>query len=134
MIVNSIEIADLEINDYDVAVKYEKELDKVARICSNVPQNAKRSETIKTQCFAVFEFFDNLWGNGTANKIFGESCNLLQTLKAYGEAIEAVQAKDKADAETIKHLIPVQHVTAQPTTSTQPTTPAPFMPTIKPYV
>ena len=56
------------------------------------PEGKRQSELIRAQCTAVFNFFDEVFGDSTAKKVFGESVNLTTCLNAYEDVIKAVNA------------------------------------------
>lgn len=84
MIINNVEIGQLDIFDADSSEKYEKTIDKVIKEAQD-SKGLKLSAAIRKQCNAVFNCFDELFGDGTAKKIFGEKVNLLICLKAFDE-------------------------------------------------
>lgn len=84
MIINKVEIGQLDIFDADSSEKYEKTIDKVIKE-SEDSKGLKLSAAIRKQCNAVFNCFNELFGEGTAKKIFGDRVNLLTCLKAFDE-------------------------------------------------
>lgn len=105
MIIKGVTLPDLEINDLAVAEKYDNLVEKTSKKINEANESKKRSQIIKGVCEAVFMFFDDLWGAGTAKQVFGEETNLLSCAEAYGEVIHAVHQKDKDDAEKIKSFM-----------------------------
>lgn len=87
MVVNGVELEDLDIFDVDIAVKYENALEKVAKE-SHVDENLKGSEIIRNQCQIIFDCFNELFGEGTDKKVFGEKVNVITCLKAFEQLIE----------------------------------------------
>ncbi len=103
MIINNVELPDIDVSDALVMENYEAAHDKVAKKINNLDVNGKRrSELIRIQCEAVFEFFEDVFGEGTAKKVFGESVNLMTCINAYGEVVKAVNAADERMARQIK--------------------------------
>ena len=89
MIINGVELEDLDIYDVEVAEKYEKVLENI-----NKPQKVeglKTSAVIRKQCEAIFNVFNELFGEGTDKKIFGDKVNLVTCLKALDEFITQVR-------------------------------------------
>lgn len=99
MKINNVEFQDLDILDLEVAEKYEKALENVEDIGERV-QGMKASESIRTQCNAIFDVFNTMFGDGTDKKIFGDKVNLLTCLKAFEEFIIQVNSKS-AEIETL---------------------------------
>jgi len=95
--INGVELDELEVNDLAVAERIEQGIDMVARECSGIPDDAPRTAKIRTECNAIFDFFDILWGDGTAKNVFGGQTNLIAAATAYKDAIMLIQAKDKSD-------------------------------------
>lgn len=103
MLINNVELPDIDVTDALVMENYEAAHDKVAEKMNNLDVNGKRhSELIRIQCEAVFEFFEDVFGEGTAKKVFGESVNLTTCLNAYEAVVDGVNALDKKAAEKIK--------------------------------
>lgn len=104
MIVNNVELEDLEISNYDISVKYENELSKVQKIINDSINLTKRSDVIKAQCTAIFDFFDVMFGLGTAKAVFGDKTNLVVSMRAFDEVVQGILQKDRADAAKINQL------------------------------
>lgn len=103
MIVNNVELPDIDVSDALVMENYEAAHDKVAEKMNNLDVNGKRrSELIRIQCEAVFEFFEDVFGEGAAEKVFGESVNLTTCLNAYEAVVIEVNNLDKKVAGQYK--------------------------------
>jgi hypothetical protein len=103
MIINNVELQNLDIFDVEVAEKYEKVLEKVIKE-AKATEGVKTSEVIRIQCMIVFECFDELFGQGTAKKIFGEKMNLINCLRAFQELVENVNGqKEEVNKITSKY-------------------------------
>ena len=48
-----------------------------------------QSQAIRKQCQIIFDFFDEVFGEGTHKRIFKGKCNLAMALNAFGEVIKA---------------------------------------------
>lgn len=90
MIINGVELADLDVYDLEVAEKFDKGLKRVAEAGKNL-EGLSMPETIKVQCNAIFKFFNEFFGEGTAEKIFGDKVNLVTCLKALDEFVSQVR-------------------------------------------
>lgn len=96
MIINNVELPDIDVSDALVMENYEAAHDKVAEKMNNLDVNGKRrSELIRIQCEAVFGFFEDVFGEGTAKKVFGESVNLTTCLTAYEAVVVEVNNLEK---------------------------------------
>lgn len=103
MIINNVELPDIDVSDALVMENYEAAHDKVAEKMNNLDVNGKRrSELIRIQCEAVFEFFEDVFGEGTAKKVFGESVNLTTCLNAYEAVVIEVNNLEKKVAGQYK--------------------------------
>lgn len=103
MIINNVELPDIDVSDALVMENYEAAHDKVAKKMNNLDINGKRcSELIRIQCEAVFEFFEDVFGEGTAKKVFGESVNLTTCLNAYESVVDGVNNLEKKVAGQYK--------------------------------
>lgn len=100
--INNVEL-ELDIFDAETAELYENELDRIENE-GKAPAGAKMSETIRVQCNAVFDFFDNMFGEGTAVDVFGERSNLMECLRAFELVVEHVgQQTEEAKKITDKY-------------------------------
>lgn len=80
--------AELEFDFYDAdqLEVYERENQKVAKRIKEPTQYEGKSaaEAIRIQCRIVNEFFDNVFGPGTAEKIFHGKNNIRDHMEAFG--------------------------------------------------
>lgn len=95
MIVNGVNLPDPDVADAEFIERYENAqntcTEKIKAVNDN---NLKWSESIRQQCTAVFEFFEVVFGEGTAKKVFGESVNLRICIDAYAEACNGIVSLD----------------------------------------
>ena len=99
MKINGVELEDLDIFDLEVAKKYEKSLN----ILDEISEQAKSMsivDGIETQCNAIFDVFNTMFGEGTDKKIFGDKINLLTCLKAFEELVVQMN-EQKSEIEKI---------------------------------
>ncbi|WP_251861043.1 DUF6673 family protein [Clostridium sp. Marseille-Q2269] len=94
MIINNVELEDLDILDLEVAEKYEKAIKGIDGIAEKV-KGMTITESVRTQCNAIFNIFNDLFGEGTDKKVFGNKVNLLTCLKAFDELITEVNATNE---------------------------------------
>lgn len=99
MIINGVELDDIDIYDFEVAEKYENAIEKLKTVEDDVV-GKKNSEAIRIMCNKIFDVFNDLFGVGTDEKIFGEKVNLLICIRAIEELKEQVDAKG-AEAEKL---------------------------------
>ena len=95
MIVNGVNIPDPDVGDVNFIERYENAQNACTeKIKAGNDDSLKWSESIRIQCTAVFDFFDEAFGSGTAVAVFGESVNLRTCMDAYAEACNGVMALD----------------------------------------
>ena len=94
MIVNGVNLPDPDVGDLEFLEKYEAQNDIITKKMSEMDKNVRRSEAVRIQCTLVFDFFDAVFGEGTAQKIFGEKVNLKTCIDAYEEAVNGVNSLD----------------------------------------
>lgn len=102
MIINGVELKDLDVADVFEMEKYEQSLDDVTRKVSIDIRGKKHSELLRLQCKAVFDFFEDVFGEGTAKKIFGESVNLSVCMETFSETIDQINKLKNRRAEEMK--------------------------------
>ena len=72
---------------------FNKELEKVRDDIKKPEQYEGKTtgESLKIQCKIVNEFFDKIFGNGTAEKLFGTKNNIKDHMEAFAQAIALSQ-------------------------------------------
>ncbi|MDU1279218.1 MAG: DUF6673 family protein [Clostridium sp.] len=100
MIINGVELEDIDIYDLEVAEKYDKVLENLKEVEQNNNTSMNMVDIIKTQCNAIFNVFNTMFGEGTDKKVFGDRVNLLICMTAFEELVSQMNDK-KAEMETI---------------------------------
>ena len=94
-------MAAIKINDFSTefdvfelenARRYRDGLNNVARAMEEAKGMSDFVDALEHQCYAIFEFIDLLFGEGTHKKIFGESVNLKTCIAAYMSIVEQITA------------------------------------------
>lgn len=87
----------LDFNDVDQYEIYERENKAVIDKVANKEQYVAISvaEGYRLQCRAIDTFFDNVFGEGTAQNIFKGKCNIKEHIEAFG--IVSSEAAKSAD-------------------------------------
>lgn len=75
------------VDDYEAALKDVQEY--------KTPEGATTGETIRGVCDCVNTFFDRVFGNGTAEAIFGDKHDLNVTTDALQIVVEAAEQQSK---------------------------------------
>lgn len=93
---------ELDLFDADQLELYEKECKKVADRVNEKGCYAGKSaaDSIRYQCKVVDEFFDSLFGKGTADMIFKGKSNIKDHMEAFG-IVTSEQEKTNAEFKQI---------------------------------
>jgi len=92
--------------DADLLDKYEDANQKVKDRISEPTQyeGLKTGEALRVQCCIVNDFFDEVFGEGTADKIFHGKSNIKDHMEAFGQvANAAMSCKGELDQITDKY-------------------------------
>lgn len=78
--------------DYDYMIKLEDELENVEKKIVEIKEKAiadgmRQSVLVKDSTEVIYNFFDKVFGDGAAQKIFGDRINYGKALEAFGEFI-----------------------------------------------
>lgn len=90
MIINGVEIECFDTADAVVMEHYEAVINRVTDTIKSMGGNLTKSQYIRKLCQTIFEAFNELFGEGTDRKIFGDSVNMNICLNAYYDLIEGV--------------------------------------------
>lgn len=101
MIINGFELQ-VDLYDADFAEHYEKALELIRK--PSLDKDAKLSDCIRHECQKVCDFFDELFGAGTANTIFKGKVNL-NTALDYADLVidEIISQRQAMEARTAKY-------------------------------
>ena len=76
----------LDLEDADVMERYENAFEAMAAAEKKIPKDGKRSAVYRAYCMLYRNLFDQLFGEGTANKIFA---NQPMSAAVYEEAYDS---------------------------------------------
>lgn len=105
MVINGIKLEDLDANDYDTAKKVEVELVKIKDIEKKV-SGLNQSELIKVTSDYINNFFDNVFGEGTSEKLFKGKKNLVTSIKAMEDFYKNYNESKSAIDDILKKYSP----------------------------
>lgn len=90
---------EIDMDDYDFQVKYENAFEKMAVVEKELQKVGKASEVTKGYCQMFRDLFDDIFGDGTAEKLFSEKYSMSDVDAVYEEFIGVCgeQAKKAAD-------------------------------------
>ena len=76
---------EIEIGPTDVVFveRYEAAADKYDQKISNVKKDGKASDILRAMCDVFFGFFDDLFGENTHEKMFGDKLSVEHCVKAF---------------------------------------------------
>lgn len=114
IVINGIE---LELNIYEVtqAKRFEEANQKVIEERNKLSdiKGTGLSEVVASFCDIVYDFFDDVFGEGVADEVFEGRMDMLECLEAYVQVIEYTSKNnDKAD-DLIKRLNDVNSKTSE---------------------
>lgn len=109
MLINNVELPDLDFLDADVMEKYETALDSLKNLSNS--ENKTAGEQIREQCHAVFDIFNQLWGEGTDKLVFGNKTNIGICLNAFKEVVMESQRQSLLLKNVASELLPINRET-----------------------
>ena len=101
MKINGVELEDIDFYDLEVAEKYDRVMEDLKRI-EDKNKSGSMADIIKSQCTAIFDVFNTMFGKGTDKKVFGDRVNLKICLKAFSELVDQAN-EQRAEIEKIAH-------------------------------
>ncbi len=106
MIINNVQLPDLDVGDADVMEMYESKINEVHEKTSAINvKNKTQSQVIREQCHIIFEFFNDMFGEGTDRKVFGDKTNVLICYEAYIELVNKVNKAKSGLSEKLSSKI-----------------------------
>lgn len=101
----NVELEDLDLMDADIASKYEIAIDALQSKQKNKQlENLSISEVIRMECGFIFDFFNQIWGEGADKKVFGEKTNFRECEKALKEVIDyTISQTEDIKKRTLKY-------------------------------
>lgn len=93
---------EIDFGDVEFQKKYEAAFEKVAGREKELMKAGKISEISEGYCEMFFTLFDDLFGNGTSKKLFGDKKNIVTVNECYDSfltfAVKEVERINKAQA------------------------------------
>ena len=98
MTINGVTL-DFNLYDAEVMEKYEKAFNSLGDIIKNEKNIKTESKRIRSQCEAVRDCFDTLFGPGAGVMVCGEPMDLMRHLEAFNDlVVEAINQKNLVQA------------------------------------
>lgn len=93
MIINGVMISDPDVGELDFNERYEKAIKRIEEgMKEHEFDKLSMSDGIRIQCTYIFEFFDEVFGEGTAKAVFGERVNLKVCIDSYEQALTGINS------------------------------------------
>lgn len=93
--INGVEL-EIDMEDYDFQKKYEDAFEKMEKEEKELQKIGKKSDITKRYCEMFNHLFDDIFGEGTAEKLFEGKFNARKTDEVYEEFISICTEQAKA--------------------------------------
>lgn len=101
--INGVEL-ELDIFDVETHELFEKSLKAVQTGVAEATKKTTTTEQIRYQCEVVYDFFDEVFGEGVAEDVFDGKMNLLKCLEAFATVVEyTTEQKERLTELTDKY-------------------------------
>lgn len=95
MKINDAEL-ELDLYDADVMDRYTEAMKKLDEKEKNKSiKGLSNGDIIRQECQMVFDFFNEIFGEGTDKKVFGNKTNIKICLEAFKQVVEYTASIDK---------------------------------------
>jgi len=106
MKIRNIEV-DFNFLDADDVERFEKKVEIVKKECElKDKQQMSYSQAIREECKIINNFFDKVFGQGVAEKIFGNKNNLADHIKAFEDIVNEKIEQQKGLQNTFERYQP----------------------------
>ena len=102
--INNVEL-DIDMDDYEFQKKYEDAFEKLGESEKELQKVGKSSEITKGYCEMMRQLFDDIFGEGTSKKLFGEKYNIRVTNEVYEEFIRICSEQARASRQQMHSLV-----------------------------
>lgn len=89
----------LDLEDAAAIERYEDAFDAMAEEEKKIPKDGKASKRIRAYCEMYRHLYDKIFGDGTADKIFGDTMNAAVYDEVYDSFLEFVRGQLTAAAK-----------------------------------
>lgn len=89
-------ILTIDMHDVDDSKRYEDAFEKMGEKEKRLKKEGKNSEILLEFCNLFRELFDDLFGEGTSQKMFGNKNNVKTILEAYDQFLEFIKGQGNA--------------------------------------
>jgi len=84
---------EFDIEDYDDAQRYEKAFNDLSEREKSVEKTGMTTDILKSYCEVYYKLFDDLFGEGAGNKVFGGKFNTRKCEEAFNSFFVFVKAQ-----------------------------------------
>ncbi|MBQ9314875.1 MAG: AP endonuclease [Clostridia bacterium] len=106
MKIRNIEV-EFDFLDADDMEKFENEAKKVVEQCKiKEKQQMSYSQMIREQCKIINDFFNNVFGDGMSQKLFGNKDNLKEHISAFEEIVKEKENQQKSIVSSLERYQP----------------------------
>ena len=106
MKIRNVEV-DFNFLDADDIERFEKEAEKVKQECEiKGNEEMSYSQVIREECRIINNFFDNVFGEGVSEKLFGNKSNLEDHIKAFEDIVKQKIEQQKGLESTFERYQP----------------------------
>lgn len=96
---------ELDMNDVAVMERYERAFEIMEQQEKKIPVDGKASVRSRMHCDLFRTLFDNIFGEGTADTIFGSRYNVREALNVYESFLDFVANQQTGIEETTNRLV-----------------------------
>lgn len=95
----------IDLQDVDATERYEAAFEKMGEEEKSIPQEGKASVRLRAYCTMFRNLFDNLFGPGSADKIFGTTNNAKIMTEVYEDFLNFVDGQQAAAVEVQNRIV-----------------------------
>lgn len=99
------DLRDIDIYDVEEMEVFETALSKLTTLEEEIKNCKTIAESMRKECYAVFDFVNEVFGEGTDEFLFGNKTNILKCTQALTEIIANVNSKAKKDSSKVTSYI-----------------------------
>lgn len=104
MKIRNVEL-EFDFNDADDMEKLENAVEKTQKELNNISVDGKKaSEVIRETCKVIFNCFNEIFGEGTDKKVFGEKTNFNICKEAFEDLVNARIEQEKEFTEEMNNI------------------------------
>ena len=96
----------LDMTDVETAERYEEAAERLMKKGEATPKDGKQSAILRYLCEAYDTFFDGVFGEGAAAKLFGGRLSVSEKEDAYMALLDCVNAQREARNEKRNRYLP----------------------------